>query len=44
MQKNARAELMAQNKMSDGRMFKIDFDPPRVIEIKSCPTEPEKPG
>ena len=25
-----RAELMAQNKMSDGRMFKIDFDP-RVI-------------
>lgn len=38
-----RAELMAQNKMSDGRMFKIDFDP-RVIGNKICPTEPEKPG
>ena len=31
-----RAELMAQNKMSDGRMFKIDFDP-RVIGNKILP-------
>lgn len=36
-----KAELMAQNKMSDGRMFKLDFDP-RVIETKSFRTEAEK--
>lgn len=31
-----KAELMAQNKMSDGRMFKLDFDP-RVIGNKVLP-------
>ena len=31
-----KAELMAQNKMSDGRMFKLDFDP-RVIGNKDPP-------
>ena len=31
-----KAELMSQNKMSDGRMFKLDFDP-RVIGNKILP-------
>ena len=31
-----KTELMAQNKMSDGRMFKLDFDP-RVIGNKILP-------
>ena len=38
-----RAELMAQNKMSDGRMFKIDFDP-RVIGNKILPDGTRKTG
>ena len=38
-----RAELMAQNKMSDDRMFKIDFDP-RVIGNKILPDGTRKTG
>lgn len=38
-----KAELMAQNKMSDGRMFKIDFDP-RVIGNKVLPDGTRKTG
>ena len=38
-----RAELMAQNKMSDGRMFKLDFDP-RVIGNKILPDGSRKTG
>ena len=38
-----KAELMAQNKMSDGRMFKIDFDP-RVIGNKILPDGTRKTG
>lgn len=37
-----KAELMAQNKMSDGRMFKLDFDP-RVIGNKILPDGTRKP-
>ena len=37
-----KAELMAQNKMSDGRMFKLDFDP-RVIGNKILPDGTKKP-
>ena len=36
-------ELMAQNKMSDGRMFKLDFDP-RVIGNKILPDGSRKTG
>ena len=36
-------ELMAQNKMSDGRMFKLDFDP-RVIGNKILPDGTRKTG
>lgn len=38
-----KAELMAQNKMSDGRMFKLDFDP-RVIGNKILPDGKKKTG
>ena len=38
-----KAELMAQNKMSDGRMFKLDFDP-RVIGNKVLPDGSHKTG
>ena len=38
-----KAELMAQNKMSDGRMFKLDFDP-RVIGNKILPDGRKKIG
>ena len=38
-----KAELMAQNKMSDGRMFKLDFDP-RVIGNKILPDGRKKTG
>ena len=38
-----KAELMAQNKMSDGRMFKLDFDP-RVIGNKILPDGTKKTG
>lgn len=38
-----KAELMAQNKMSDGRMFKLDFDP-RVIGNKIFPDGTKKTG
>ena len=38
-----KAELMAQNKMSDGRMFKLDFDP-RVIGNKIQPDGRKKTG
>lgn len=38
-----KAELMAQNKMSDGRMFKLDFDP-RVIGNKILPDGTHKTG
>ena len=38
-----KAELMAQNKMSDGRMFKLDFDP-RVIGNKILPDGTRKTG
>ena len=38
-----KAELMAQNKMSDGRMFKLDFDP-RVIGNKILPDGSRKTG
>ena len=38
-----KAELMAQNKMSDGRMFKLDFDP-RVIGNKVMPDGTKKTG
>lgn len=38
-----KAELMSQNKMSDGRMFKIDFDP-RVIGNKVLPDGRKKTG
>ena len=38
-----KTELMAQNKMSDGRMFKLDFDP-RVIGNKILPDGTKKPG
>ena len=38
-----KAELMAQNKMSDGRMFKLDFDP-RVIGNKVLPDGTRKTG
>ena len=37
------ADLMAQNKMSDGRMFKLDFDP-RVIGNKILPDGTRKTG
>lgn len=36
-----KAELMTQNKMSDGRMFKLDFDP-RVIGNKVMPDGTKK--
>lgn len=38
-----KAELMAQNKMSDGRMFKLDFDP-RVIGNKVLSDGTRKTG
>ena len=38
-----KAELMSQNKMSDGRMFKLDFDP-RVIGNKILPDGTRKTG
>ena len=38
-----KAELMTQNKMSDGRMFKLDFDP-RVIGNKVMPDGTKKTG
>ena len=38
-----KAELMAQNKMSDGRMFKLDFDP-RVIGNKVLADGTKKTG
>ena len=38
-----KAELMAQNKMSDSRMFKLDFDP-RVIGNKILPDGRHKTG
>ena len=38
-----KAELMAQNKMRDGRMFKLDFDP-RVIGNKILPDGTRKTG
>ena len=38
-----KAELMAQNKMSDRRMFKLDFDP-RVIGNKILPDGRHKTG
>ena len=38
-----KTELMAQNKMSDGRMFKLDFDP-RVIGNKILPDGTRKTG
>lgn len=38
-----KAELMAQNKMSDGRMLKLDFDP-RVIGNKILPDGSRKTG
>ena len=38
-----KAELMSQNKMSDGRMFKLDFDP-RVIGNKVLPDGTHKTG
>lgn len=38
-----KAELMAQNKMSDGRMFKLDFDP-RVIGNKVMADGTKKTG
>ena len=38
-----KAELMSQNKMSDGRMFKLDFDP-RVIGNKILPDGRKKTG
>ena len=38
-----KVELMSQNKMSDGRMFKIDFDP-RVIGNKVLPDGRKKTG
>ena len=38
-----KAELMSQNKMSDGRMFKLDFDP-RVIGNKIFPDGRKKTG
>lgn len=38
-----KAELMSQNKMSDGRMFKLDFDP-RVIGNKMLPDGTKKTG
>ena len=38
-----KTELMAQNKMSDGRMFKLDFDP-RVIGHKILPDGTRKTG
>ena len=38
-----KAELMAQNKMSDGRMFKLDFDP-RVIGNKILSDGTKKTG
>ena len=38
-----KVELMAQNKMSDGRMFKLDFDP-RVIGNKILPDGRKKTG
>ena len=38
-----KAELMAQTKMSDGRMFKLDFDP-RVIGNKILPDGRKKTG
>lgn len=38
-----KAELMAQNKMSDGRMFKLDFDP-WVIGNKILPDGRKKTG
>ena len=38
-----KAELMDQNKMSDGRMFKLDFDP-RVIGNKILPDGTRKTG
>ena len=41
--KERKAELMAQNKMSDGRMFKLDFDP-RVIGNKILPDGSRKTG
>ncbi len=38
-----KAELMAQNKISDGKMFKMDFDP-RVIGNKLLPDGRKKTG
>lgn len=38
-----KTELMAQNKMSDSRMFKLDFDP-RVIGNKMLPDGTKKTG
>ena len=38
-----KAELMSQNKMSDSRMFKLDFDP-RVIGNKILPDGRKKTG
>ena len=38
-----KAELMKQNKMSDGKMFKLDFDP-RVIGNKVLPDGTRKTG
>ena len=38
-----KAELMAQNKMGDNKMFKMDFDP-RVIGNKILPDGRKKTG
>ncbi len=38
-----RDELMKENKLGDGKMFKLDFDP-RVIGIKSCRMEAIRTG
>ena len=38
-----KAELMSQNKIKDGRMFKLDFDP-RIIGSKQLPDGTVKEG
>ena len=43
MQKNGKAELMKQNRVSDGMMFKLDFDP-RVIGNEILPDGTKKTG
>ncbi len=43
MRKRGKAELMKENKLGDGKMFKMDFDP-RVIGNKVLPDGSHKTG